>query len=341
MEPQDNPQLVDPVLDLPAAAFASVDEDRRASLMIRAANVPFHGIRVSAPHRVDLDAADDLPLLYARKTNGVRDWQVSFRPNSTLLGVDLVSGIVRTRWALGNGGVPDPRRIDRSRSGLEPDELAREGTNTEVLRLNALEVLGLPRDPPGRYALTVIHHDWLSNTVVVEVSRGSSEASRLPPAPLEPETARAFADRFRRGPAGSQPWEDAPTLEREGLEASLVPTAEGGRVLRAVIRRPALSCECVRAQPGARAVAHPDDPGTPAGFLQVSLVLVRLDELRRPQLNLMIPVVVVGGPVSPGDSVEAHLQLDLSAWPGPGAIRDDARIYLISGGLLAGPFPGS
>ena len=89
-----------------------------------------------------------------------------------------------------------------------------------------------------------------------------------------------------------------------------------------------------------RAARDPDDDTAAAdgalAYLRGSIVLVKLDERHRPQIDVRIPVL---GPIArkPGDVTEGSFALDLKAELRAPLAAGDYLVYLFAGEYHSGP----
>jgi hypothetical protein len=263
-------------------------------------------IAIGAPRKAV--SKDELPLLIATHQTGLRNWQVDPKQNLFVVATNLDTAQVRLARPL----VPGKReRTPRpSASGVPPNESLAEQVSNHVQRLN---VAGLWSDglAPGRYALTVIIYDWLSNTVLVDW-RPSKQIPAAETTQWVPEVLAQARDE---------------PVPREGLAFHLPErvAAAAPVLLRASVSLPAGHLPRMRLE---------DRPE--ARLVPATVLLVRLDEPLAFSVDIGVPVKSVAQPT---DRINAIFATDLRH-----AKRDELsagtyRSYLIVGPDIAGPVP--
>src|SRR5690349_1700202 len=158
-------------------------------------------LAIGAPKRADFDSGKEIPILVGLRTTGLRRWEVDPRQNALLIGVDLRSGAVYSGWPLVN----DKRRRtpDPSRTGEPPQEEDATVLTTSVQKVDLRKGLE-GKWGAARLALTAVIYDWVSNTVVIDLTKKGQE-----PAALAPRSESALLSR-------SKPGGEVPKLDGSG-----------------------------------------------------------------------------------------------------------------------------
>ena len=270
-------------------------------------------LAIGVPGVIALDRRDAIPVVLALRATGLREWQVRAALNLRLVATDLRTGQVRTARLEATYRRKPPARP--SLAGTPPD-----ATNaaTVSVQLNRRDVRALPGLAwhAGRYALTVIDHDWVSNTAVVDL-RGKLEGS----------AAAAIADSVRASPTAIV--EARPPSPGNGVSLTVPGRAAARTALSFLgsLRLPTVDLVWKAAE---------RERGK-ASSVMASLLLVKLDADEPIQLEVALPVRRVGGTgpkalVEAGFSIDVHLPPDLAP---PGSYQ----VYLVTGPHVAGPYP--
>jgi len=326
------------IASLPDQSYFDLDEDTDDRIVEELAELPFHGIVIHAPSQVDLLKRGRLPVFLAAQTTALRNWNVKFTLNTTAVATDLLDGEVVLMHAFASRKRRDYSKMPGSRHGPQPTAEAAAATTSDLRQINLTELMEFDWDV-SRYAITFFTHDWVSNTVVSELT-GSGGA--LPPGAtpsLSAEAARELGAALRASKAdpallpGFVRTSATPTLPGEGAVLSVPATVSADAPTIAVhgaLRLPLA--------PGAFRVPSADDveEGAALAYLRASILLVKLDERYRPQADVSVPVVGPVG-VKPGDTAEGVFAIDLKAAL-PGALTPgDYFVYLFAGKHHSGP----
>jgi len=324
---RDGAARIDALLATAGQDLYSLDEAALASVEARLLSVDFLGSRLRAPERVDVTAQQELPLLYARRATGQRDWEVAPSLNTILVAVDLERGGVYHGWAFRPRKRHAPDSLPRSRQGAPPEETDRTSINAQVVRLEARELLGLPWRA-GRYALTVISWDWVSNTVVVELTEGNAPVAE--PGDLSAEQARALLDVWRKTGAVSK--NTAFVIPKSGGVTLSSPERirRGTKALvQGTLRMPVPAGMTVTAVAATRDMA---------AFLPFGLLLLRKDEPGPPLVMAAMPVPLAKSRRPEGVIVE-QFGLDLHKVASAVLQPGEYQLYLVAGRYIDGPRP--
>jgi hypothetical protein len=276
---------------------------------------------IGAPRIVKLDQRDDLPVLIAVRTTGLRDWQVEKEQNARIVLVDLESGVIKTQRLFGTHKrmrTPEP-----SMSGPRPDELNAATVGTSLNRhIGLRRQLGI-KWRPGRYAVNVIIYDWVSNTVVVELQGEESRQQQLQPRASSEFLSSTIAN------------DETPILKQLG--AALSVPAKVGRSnpieLHGAVRMPFAPAAVVPR----RVESPPTNTSMESPLLLASVMLIKLDAEDPVQIDLAIPATV-SGEFGQEQTIQAFFSLDVrTALPGY-TLSGKYQTYLVVGDRVAGPY---
>lgn len=316
---------VDALLAGVGLATRPVDEAALSSAEAALLPVDFQGLRLRAPERVDLKEREELPLLYARRATGQRDWEVAPQRNAHLVAVDLERGSLYHGWAFRPRKRYNPEALERSRAGTPPDESERTSINAAIGVLEARELTGMPWRA-GRYAFTLVGWDWVSNTVVVELTEGPSPVAK--PAPLSPEEGRRLLERWRgTGTLLSHKAHAVPKADGVQLSSPSKLRLGAGALVKGVLRMRV---------PEGMAVSGEAPAARPAAFLPFGLLLVRKDEPESLLVTSAIPIPSTPVRTSEG-AVVVHFSLNLGKAAGEALQPGEHLLYLVAGPYIDGP----
>jgi hypothetical protein len=209
---------------------------------------PQRGLRLWAPASVALDARKTLPVHVGVLGEVAELERLSFLERAIVVAVDVASGDVRTVRVGNTGGAGAPPRLAPPpgfEGGLGPSTGALAAQVTRCVLWDAATAASAWG--PGRYRLTVIAADRVSNDVLVDVSRAMSTVDRA----------------VRDAEAADRPLQAWPPPDPTGglpryaaVDGSPPPPSEPGVVLaaeRVVVIREGAACvlyAAVRARPG-------------------------------------------------------------------------------------------
>jgi hypothetical protein len=147
--------------------------------------VGFQGVAVNAPESIDTGKQTKLPLVVGIGKTTRRQWEI-YEPKN----LSLVAWTPETAEVFLADAAPP--RIKRppveivSRMPPEPSEKPPYGLTASIRRIEDVHgTLSLPWQP-GRVRLAVIHHDWLSNVVEVQLT-GEKEPAEGAQVKVRPE----------------------------------------------------------------------------------------------------------------------------------------------------------
>jgi hypothetical protein len=324
---------------MPETAFFEFDQRRASDLQFKLFDIDFFGILAALPRTLDSRSHSFLPMILLSKRTAVRVWDVNFDINTLIVTADLDRGGVRwcraypsnKRWETGTYG---------SRIGPKP-----EGKEAQIF-ISKAEVLDIRRLcnlswGPGRYAVTVISYDWITNTMTTKIDGPDTTE---PPRAVPYENAVELANKI--GPAATSA--DAlpsytatarhPELKEVGVAITAPATisAKDGPVpVFGAVRVPVPFAALV--QPPAGEAARQDPKvRIPVAILKGKLLLLERDAPVRADIDLTIPVYGDRAP-QPGQLVDGFFGLDLKAYSGRPLEPDEYLLYFILGEFVRGP----
>jgi hypothetical protein len=253
-----------------------------------------------APKRLQLAREPALPGLVAARRTGLRRWQVETAPNLRIVAVNLADGAVTSSRLIGSPKRQAPPAPSMSRPRPEGVNAAAIGTGVMPFANVLTDLIGYGKSwSRGRYAFTVVEFDWVSNTVVVEMTGGSA-------APATPAARKPFPPLLAR--------RDELPAAHEGVDFRLPPPAEPGAPQQVQV--------ALALPPGHGVLAKTDVPG--ASLLVGSLLLLRLDAEQPLRADLAIPVRTPAADAR----VQVLFSFDLKAALPAGLPRGSYQTYL-------------
>jgi hypothetical protein len=337
---QQNNDLPAAIPEVPERSYFNFGNDVQLRLMSELSKTSFKGIAIRAPRGIQLDDHSELPVILFSRSTGLRDWEVSFERNSTIVAVDLLSGRIFQGHAFASPKKRDFANADLSMEGSRPDKTEAESISTGAEKLDVKVLLSLPWHPT-RYAITVITHDWVSNTVIVELTSQSGRARR----PLgyfsferavelnEMEKAssqRNILPRFSRMP-------QSPALKAPGVALSVLSQGGGPAVLSIYgAVKTAVPLSAIVEFPTLSGVGD-REPARPAVVLTGALLIIQKDITQRPRIDVQIPVNTKQA-LEEGDLVEGFFGLNLSESLPRSSKLGAGFVYFFLGEHFAGPY---
>jgi hypothetical protein len=162
-------QIASTFLKLNHEQFFDHDESLLRGIKSRLLDTELMGLAINSPKVIMTDAATELPVVMATCKTGLRGWEVRQKQNCVLFGIDKNSGFIRFGKVFEDvkakisRGKPPPKEVRQ-----KPDASSLPDIVAGAYRFDAKEVLDLPWES-GKYALSLISYDWVSNTIEVEL----------------------------------------------------------------------------------------------------------------------------------------------------------------------------
>lgn len=259
--------------------------------------VPFV-LAIGVPSTVNIDTTNPIPVFFAKRWTGQREWEVDLQQNMTWVITDLRSGLTKAAVPL----TLDKRRMKSpkpSRTPPPPSEVNRSAVTYGIEKQHLPALFG--RTWPGdKFAVTLVVYDMVSNTVLFE------RTPKLPP----PEEALRTPTSFVEATAGRGP------AAQEGLQIKAV----GETRLEIAVAAPRTSLVVVKST---------EDPA--ARLLALSLILRKLDSTDPIVLDLSIPASEAG------ETVNASVAIHAREFPALKGLTGEFQVYLAAGSWIAGP----
>jgi hypothetical protein len=264
----------------------------------------FLGLLIGAPAIVDLSSRESLPLIgwYVRTLR--EDAGVDFDAQAVAVAVNLATNELTARPAFQSGKMP---ASSPALAAKDPGE----GTAMTLVSADLRRALEIPWEP-GKYSVTLVLRQRISNTVEVELQ--GAQPARKEPAKF---VAKEVAPDYRKSSA-------SPALPaRTGIALSLTPSGKK-QVLRGSYRLPVFSHESRETREN------------PAGaILGLWLVLIGAKTPGPFTIPLKLPVSEISGNAAPLAS--GYFNLDLIALPGFPRGPMEYYVYAFHGNVAAGP----
>ncbi len=313
---QQNRDLPSDLPEVPEQNFFDFNSEIRVKLMLQLAKTTFRGVAIRAPAKIYLEDHSELPIILFSQRTGLRDWEVSFQRNSTLIAVDLSTGRIFHGHAFSSLKKRDFADADLSMQESRPNEMDAESISSGAEKLDGRVLLSLPWQAT-RYAVTVITHDWVSNTAIVELA-SKNQPTRKHPAyfpfdravhlgkaakiALQTDKLPSFG-RTERSPALDQPGVRILVPPRVNLKATTLPTYGAARIrvpFGSIVEMPTLTGESART------------PTYPTVVLLGTILLIQKDVTNRPRIDIQIPVFTAEA-LEEGDVIDGYFGINLAA----------------------------
>ena len=340
-----NNELAIALLDLPDRDFFDLSEELELKLALQLSDVIFSGLAINAPETIDVTEHEQLPIILLSQKTSLRNWAVEFRLNTTVIAVELERGVVFVRHAFPSGRRMDSAEVEKSMSGSRPTGDDATAISSGVEALDIREVCVLPWEQ-ARYAITVITHDWTSNTIMVELKAEEGDATEETEYFFPREQAILLADRIQESsnePGGLPsfaPSPGTPELENIGAALSIPPEISSNAA-----QIPVYGAVRMRTPAGAIVESQSSDTAEngdsseteiPTVVLTGALILAQKDVTERARVDIQIPVYMESA-IQPGDIVEGYFGFDLKIHIPELLPGTDCHAYLIIGEHIDGP----
>lgn len=337
MQPIDNNAVT--LLKLADADYFHLDEARESRIQLALiAMDDFEGTVIGAPGKVDVGSQERLPLLWATRKSNLRKWKVVDERNSTVVVSDLGSGRVTLHDAFGGPKRLNYHSLPTSAAGSPGAVRSPRGASVSTNMLQLKELANLPWQP-GRYAITILMHDWASNTVVLNLVRNGTgvgeEAAQAPR--ISPAKALVVQEKVRGMARAASPAitfsrsDSTPALHGEGIVLA-APERHSLAGRRALVHGAAR----LHLAPGNIVEAH---SAAPQAIVRLAMLVCRIDEPIPRKIDLDIPVETTVRPPKAGDPVTVAFNVDIENALRTRLAPATYQIYVVGNEYLAGPLP--
>lgn len=336
---QQNRDLPSDLPEVPEQSYFDFSNEVRIQLMLQLSKTAFRGVAIRAPQKIYLEDHSNLPVILFSQRAGLRDWEVSFQRNSTLIAADLLTGRIFYGHAFSSPKKRDFADEDLSMKEERPNQQEAESISSGVEKLDARTLLSLPWQAT-RFALTLITHDWSSNTAVIELATRNEPRRQLAYFSFDRavqlgEAAKAARqtdkfpsfDRTEKSPLLKDPGIRIVVPSRAELSSKTLPIFGAVKVpapFGAIVEMPTLAGDS----------AHP--PTYPTVVLTGSLLLVQKDVTNRPRVEIQIPVFTSEAPKE-GDVVDGYFAIDLAVLLSEPLSASNYFVYFVMGQYVDGP----
>lgn len=328
-------EIVKSILAIPDQRYFEDTETLLLDMELALADSEFKGIAINAPRRVAVKTQEQLPILMAIQQSGLEAWRIPTAQNCVLAAMDM-----NARTVYFGQVFRDPKAETFSIPIDAPPPPAPEGVSSSALisgldRIDARTILTLPWQT-GRYRLTVMVFDSLSNTVEV-VLEGESPASpaTAPPVslPAAPGTGRAMPT-FLSPPAAARTGGGGNAGPR--VQWSIAVNPEPG-VKLAVSGAFSILAESFHVLGSPIELLEVNAKKQSAvAVVPVTLAIIGKNWPVPRRFDWAVPVYMPAV-VRPGDPLEGFFAVDAFAGAGPGLAAGDYAAYLMVEGHLFGP----
>ncbi len=324
---QQHSDLAASLVRLPDADFYHLDDARLGALQEQMITMGrYEGMVIGMPAVADTARGETLPLLWAVRATNLRNWRVVGKRNSALVVSDLLTGKVSVQDAYFG---PKKQNLRGMPMSAEGDPAARPAPRGATVSTRVLDVRGIVNLPwqPGRYAVTMLMHDWKSNTATVQLLRGGASVGDAALRALRWPDSEAAG--LANKPAPPAEWQaKADALAGPGMVLELVP-ADGAGAPRSLLRGAAR----VALAPGNLAA---DGKGPVQAVLRITLLVASIDQAKPRKTELLVPVLGRAA-LKAGDVVPVAFEAQLEA-----ALRETLppatyQVYAVANDVVAGP----
>lgn len=317
------------ILDFSNAEFAMAPEVDVHARELRLLDADFEGIAIAAQARLRTDTQQTLPIAFALRCDGERDWDIPISDNCLIVATEMQTGRVRIVPAL------TPLKVLASRAGPQarsagptrPPSEALAGYGAQLGWTEARSRIQMPWRS-GIWSFSLVYFDWVSNRVSVVLEGGAEE-----PSPAAPPTVDPLPD----GRLASLPTfvrnSRTPTTPATGVDFQLGVDARGAAkklILDAAFETRLRPYSLVAGS----TLRDAGETRQVAAIVPMTLMLVGIHSLRPWRRTLS--VAVYGEQAQAGDTVQGCVSMDASAQtdvPEPGTYA----AYLILDGAVHGP----
>lgn len=318
---QQNKDMAASLLHLPDADYARLDRARLGALQDQLIMLGrYEGTALGMPAVVDTARQNNLPLLWAVVASNLRQWRVVGERNSTLVVADLLTGKVMVQDAYFGPKKQSLHGIPMSAEGDAASVDAPRGSSASTEVLDVRGIVNLPWQA-GRYAVTMLMHDWKSNTATVQLLQGGQGVA----------DAALRSLRWPYGEAAGLEKKPAPPAE---WKAKADAQAGPGMVLELAAPRSLLrGAGKVALAPG-NLVA--DSKGAVQAVLRVTLLVAAIDDPKPRKTEVLVPVFGSAA-FKAGDVVPLAFEVQLEAALRATLPPATYQVYAVVNDIVAGP----
>jgi hypothetical protein len=315
--------------------FDATQEGRVESFV---ADSGLRGIVVSGPSPVDLARRESVPLILVTRQSALRSTDVELEQSTTLIGVNLDGGFIRTANAFANpksdAAPPGGMKTPEDEEELEPmGESQRKTLETQTITssalLDATHALGILPEP-ATWAFTVISFDWVSNTAELHLAgEGGAPPGALTvsPDPGTPGSAKPFPLYTQTG--------GSPPVPPEGISfQAAAETLADELVVHASFSLPIRPVHVASEQERARAreAGYPE----PVAVVPVALLVATPGVPNAPAFITNVPIYASAPPM-PGTAISGYVSVDVAKALGLMLKTGQHAVYAVVDRYVTGP----
>lgn len=182
-------QIASRFLNLTHEQFFGDDDSFLGDIKWKLLDTDLIGLAINSPKVIMTDTADQLPVVMATCKTGLRGWEVRQKQNCILVSVEKETDTVHfgeifmdIKEKTSRAKLPEEKRE-------KPDPSSLAVTVAGAYRFDARQIGNIPWES-GKIALSIISHDWVSNTVEVELKakelKEQKEPSNIIPKEVNP-----------------------------------------------------------------------------------------------------------------------------------------------------------
>jgi hypothetical protein len=292
----------------------------------------FRGFFINAPKIIDLKINNSFPLLLWRQTTDLREWEVSFKLNSTIIVVDLNTNDIFYEHLFKPVKKIGAGYFTKSRTGEKPEaDTTAEDYFSGPYFFDLDWLLFRNNLHPSTYALTFINHDYVTNTVITSVIAGSKQNDNSMSYPID--DAVNLAKEIEKNKEGKsyidyEKHSESPVLKESGIKIQLEQKNKENFIFGTILTKLSDS-SIVNVKDNKFQYKLPD------AVLKGGLLICELDNPNRLFYKVEIPVF--NNKLKSGDNIDAYFSLDLTELLGENIPKNNFLVYFIFNSYIDGP----
>jgi hypothetical protein len=187
-------EIAKSILSIPEERYFKDTESLFLDMELKLADLDFQGVAINAPQRIATAKQEQLPVIMAIQATGLRAWEFPRDMNCIVAATDLTTRAVYFGQAFRDPKAESFAMPPQAQQPPKPEGSSAAALSTGLSKLDAREVAGLPWRA-GRFCLSALMYDWVSNTVEVTLE-GGAPGQAVPPGVTPPPAAAGPGQRL-------------------------------------------------------------------------------------------------------------------------------------------------
>lgn len=151
------------ILNFTPEELLSLNNNELIEREIKLLESDFVGVAIQSPATIDITKQSAIPVIFASRFDGTRDWKHPLLDNALLLAINLQDHKIHLSPTF-----PNRKRIDDAQRQIKPSDTELAGFGVQLVKLDARTILGIPW-LAAHWKFSLIYYDLVSNLTQTEL----------------------------------------------------------------------------------------------------------------------------------------------------------------------------